>query len=162
MARQSLTIEEIQTRLAATPPRLAALTAGVVPAQLQTAPAADAWSATEVLAHLRACADMWGAAIMAILAQDHPTLRAVNPMNWINRTDYRTQAFQPSLHAFAAQRTDLLAVLAPLAPADWARAATVTGAGRVLERTVQLYAQWLAVHERPHIKQVERIVTLLH
>jgi hypothetical protein len=36
--------------------------------------------------------------------------------------------------------------------------ATVTGAGRTLERTVLFYAQWLASHERPHVKQIERAV----
>jgi hypothetical protein len=43
-----------------------------------------------------------------------------------------------------------------------ARAATETGAGRVLERTVLFYARWLAGHERPHVKQVERIVNTMH
>jgi hypothetical protein len=28
----------------------------------------------------------------------------------------------------------------------------------VLERTVLFYAQWLARHERPHVKQIQRIV----
>jgi hypothetical protein len=40
----------------------------------------------------------------------------------------------------------------------WSRSATVTGAGKVLERTVLFYARRLAGHERPHVKQVERIV----
>ena len=62
---------------------------------------------------------------------------------------------------FATQRAELLAVLEPLPPEGWSRAATVTGAGKPLERTVLFYAQWLARHERPHIKQVERIVNTL-
>jgi hypothetical protein len=37
----------------------------------------------------------------------------------------------------------------------------VTGAGKPLERTVLFYAQWLARHERPHVKQIERIVNPL-
>ncbi len=115
-----------------------------------------------MLAHLRACADVWGNCIVAIIAQDTPTLRAVNPRTWIRKTDYLEQAFQPSLQAFATQRTDLLAVLEPLAHEGWSRAATVTGAGKVLERTVHTYAQWLARHERPHIKQIERIVNTMH
>jgi hypothetical protein len=65
------------------------------------------------------------------------------------------------LRAYAEQRADLLAVLEPLAPEDWSRAATVRGAGKVLERTVLSYAQWLANHERPHVKQIERIVSAL-
>lgn len=161
MPDQSLTIEQLLAMLAAAPPGIAALTAGLSPAQLQSAPAADQWSAAEVLAHLRACADMWGDCIAAMLAQDHPTLRAVNPRTWIDKTDYREQAFQPALQAFTAQRGALLGLLEPLAPEGWNRAATVTGAGRPLERTVRFYAQWLARHERPHIKQVERIVKMI-
>jgi len=147
--------------LAATPPRIAALTAGLTPAQLQTTPTPDAWSANDVLAHLRACADVWGTCIAVILAHDTPTIRAVNPTTWITDMDYRDQAFHPSFHAFAAQRTDLLAVLEPLAPDAWARAATVTGAGKPLVRTMHFYAQWMARHERPHVKQIARIVTTM-
>jgi hypothetical protein len=144
--------------LAAAPPRIAELTVGLAPAQLLAAPNRGEWSANDVLAHLRSCADVWGGCIESIIAHDRPTIRAVNPTTWINQTNYRELAFQPSLRVFAAQRADLLAVLQPLAPAGWSRAATVTGAGHVLERTVLSYAEWLARHERPHVKQIERIV----
>jgi hypothetical protein len=159
--RELFTIEQVLTMLASTPPRLAALTAGRDPAQLQTPATPAEWSANEVLAHMRACADMWGNCIGAMITQDRPTLRAVNPRTWIKQTDYREQEFQPSLRAFTTQRADLLAVLEPLPPASWARAATITGAGAVLERTVLFYAQWLARHERPHVKQIERMVRTL-
>ena len=162
MAKQPLTNAEVLAMLAAAPLRIAALTAELAPAQLQTAPASDQWSANEVLAHLRACADMWGNCIVEIIAHDHPTLRAINPRTWINKTDYREQLFQHSLDAFTVQRADLLAVLEPLAPEGWARAATVTGAGKVLERTVLFYARWLAGHERPHIKQIARLANTMH
>lgn len=158
----SLTPEQILTILAETPPRIAALTAGLAPVQLRTKPNPDEWSANDVLAHLRACADMWGNCIVAILTQDTPTLRAVNPRTWIKKTDYLEQKFQPALRAFAKQRTDLLQVLKPLAPEDWSRTATITGAGKPLVRTVHFYAQWLARHERPHIKQIERMVGTMH
>jgi len=104
---------------------------------------------------------MWGNCIMAIITQDRPTLRAVDPRTWIKKTDYPDQEFQPSLYAFAAQRTELLAVLEPLPREGWSRAATLTGAGRVLERTVLFYAEWLVVHERPHIKQIGRIASTM-
>ena len=158
MATTPLSIEQVLTLLAQTPPRIAALTDGLAPAQLRTPPGPDEWSANDVLAHLRACADVWGDCIAAILAEDRPTLRAINPRTWIRRTDYLEQEFQPSLRAFTTQRTKLLALLEPLTPQDWARAATVTGAGAVLERTVLSYADWLAHHERPHLKQIARIV----
>jgi len=152
----------VLTLLAETPPRLAALTADLSPEALQTRPTPEEWSANEVLAHLRACADVWGKCIATIIAEDTPTLRAVNPRTWIKQTDYPAMEFRPSLGVFATQRADLLAVLEPLPPAGWSRAAIVTGAGKVLERTVLSYAQWLAHHERPHIKQIERLITTLH
>jgi len=95
---------------------------------------------------------------LRIIAEDSPTLRAVNPRTWIASTGYPELEFRPSMRSFAKQRAELLAVLEPLSNKAWSRAATVTGAGAVLERTAQFYAQWLARHERPHIKQVERIV----
>ena len=147
--------------LAETPPRIAALTAGLVPTQLQTAPNQDEWAASDVLAHLRACADVWGGCIAAIIAEERPTLRAVNPRTWIKQTDYRELEFLPSLGAFAAQRRELVVVLEPLPPEVWSRAATVTGAGRALERTVLFYARWPAEHEQSHFKQVERIVNTM-
>jgi hypothetical protein len=66
------------------------------------------------------------------------------------------------LDVFAAQRSHLVAVLEPLPPESWSRAATVLGAGRSLQWTVLHYAQRLVDHERPHIKQIERIVTTVH
>jgi hypothetical protein len=162
MSDGSLTSERILALLAAAPPRLAALTAYLTPAHLRSAPAPDEWSANDVLAHLRACGDMWGACIMAMLAEDRPTLRAINPRAWIKQTNYLKLEFRPSLRAFTTQRAELLAILQPLPPEGWSRSATVTGAGKPLERTVQFYAEWLASHERPHIKQIERIANTLH
>jgi hypothetical protein len=153
-----LTTEQLLALLRAHPQRIAALTDGLTPEQLRTAPAPGEWSANDVLAHLRSCADQWGGAIAAMLADDHPTLRAVNPRTWIKQTDYPDLEFRPSLDTFTAQRAELLAILEPLPPEGWARVAIVTGAGRTLERTVRFYAEWLATHERPHVKQIARIV----
>jgi hypothetical protein len=158
---RSLTVEQVLSMLAATPPRIAALTADLAPDQLRATPPDGGWSANEVLAHLRACADVWGGCIMTMISQDTTTLRAVNPRTWIKKTDYREQDFLPSLQAFATQRADLLAVLHPLAPEGWSRRAIVTGAGAVLERSVLSYARWLAGHERPHLKQMQRIANAM-
>ena len=158
MPNTSLTTEQVLTLLAKTPQRITALTASLTPAQLHTTPHHDEWSANDVLAHLRACADVWGNCMMEIIAVDRPTLRAVNPLTWIKKTDYLELEFQPSLDSFATQRADLLAVLEPLPLEGWLRSATVTGAGKVLERTVLFYGHWLAGHERQHVKQVEHIV----
>jgi hypothetical protein len=156
-----MTVEQILTGLAEGPPRIAEHTAGLTKTQLHAAPGPGEWSANEVLAHLRSCADVWGDCIATILQQDQPVIRAVNPRTWIERTDYPEQEFRLSLQAFAAQRTALLRVLDPLSPEGWSRSATVTGAGKALERTVYSYAAWMAEHERPHLKLIKRIASAL-
>lgn len=161
MYDKPLTIEQNLSLLAATPARLASLTGGLSAAQLVMTPESGEWSARDVLAHLRACADMWGRYIMLILREDRPTFKAVNPTTWIKETNYLEQEFRPSLKAYTTQRADLLAVLVPLPPSAWVRTATVTGAGKPRERTVQSYARWLANHEQSHFRQFERIIHAL-
>ena len=158
MPAKPRTAEQIVTLLAAAPVRIAEVTAGMAPADLRTAPAPAEWSANDVLAHLRACADVWGDCIAVMLAEDSPTIRAINPTTWIDRTDYRELEFAPSLHAFTEQRAALRRVLEPLSADGWSRGGTVTGAGRPLTRTVLSYARWMAEHERPHLKQIQRTV----
>jgi hypothetical protein len=96
-----------------------------------------------------------------MLGEDRPTIRAINPRTWIKSTDYVDQEFRASLQTFITQRAELLTVLKRLPPKGWARSATVTGAGAVLERTVHSYAQWLARHERSHYRQIRNIASAM-
>jgi hypothetical protein len=114
-----------------------------------------------VLAHLRACADVRGDQIERMLAEDRPTLHAISPRTWIHRTDYPVLEFAPSFAAFAQQRAALLATLESLPPRDWSRSATIKGAGKPMEKTVLFYAEWLVIHERPHIKQMASVADAL-
>ena len=114
MPERRLPIAQILTLLAENPRRITEATEGWAPAQLHTAPTSDGWSANDVLAHVRACADVWGECIVTMIAEDRPTLRAINPRSWIKQTDYRELGFQPSFGSFTAQRAELLAVLAAL------------------------------------------------
>jgi hypothetical protein len=157
-----LPTDQILTILKETPPRLTNLTVGFAPAQLDTALSSDEWSVNEVLAHLRACEDVWGHYyIMTILAQDNPTIKARNPRTWIKETNYLEQDFQSSLRAFAKQRKKLLAVLESLSPKDWSRTNTLIGAGKPLRQTLLTHADGLARHERAHLKQIERTLNAM-
>lgn len=150
--------EKVVEMLAQGPPRIAAASAGIPPADLRVSVEPGAWSANEVLAHLRACGDVWAGCIERIVAEERPTIRAMNPRTWIEKTDYLEQDFQRSLEAFTAQREALVELLSGLPGEAWSRAATVTGAGKTLERTVFAYAEWMATHERSHLKQIERML----
>jgi hypothetical protein len=161
MSEKPLTIEKILSILTETPSRIVGITANLTPTQLHMSPAPDEWSANEVLAHLRSCADVWGSYINRIIAEDRPSIRAVSPRTYIKKTDYPKQEFQPSLQVFTRQRRDLLTVLESLSPEGWARSATVTAVGSPLEKTVQSYAERMARHERGHIRQFQKTVNTL-
>lgn len=156
MPRQQMTTDQILAILRDTPDRLSDLTGDLTEAQLHAAPEPGEWSVTEIAAHLRSCADVWGEVIETIVVTDNPTIRAVSPTTWIRSTDYREQAFAPSLQAFTSQRDRLLALLEQLPAAGWSRSATVVGGGRPLELTVHTYAARLARHERTHWRQVAK------
>ena len=147
--------------LEAAPTQIAASVTGLEPARLQAAPKPDEWSASDILAHLRACADVWGGYIAAMLAQDRPVLRTTNPRTWMTKTDYPQQPFLASLPAFTAQRIDLLARLTDLHPESWARTAIMKGAGKPIEQSVFSYARDMAIHERSHVKQIGRLAAAM-
>jgi len=155
------TIEQILTMLSDAPAHIAGLVEGLSSAQLLTSPTSGEWPARDVLAHLRACSEVWGKYIRLILSQDDPTYKAVNPTTWIKHTGYLQQEFQPLLEAYTNQRSELLAVLKALPPEAWDRTATAITAGRPRQRTLYTYALWLANHERSHYRQINNIANAM-
>lgn len=155
---RQLTIEEIMAILPETPPRIAAMTERLTPAQLHAAPEPGSWSVNDVLAHLRACHDVLGGNVLRILAENHPTWKGMNPRAWLKRTDYPTWEFEPAFGVFSRQRAELLAAVEPLSPEDWDRTARVTGMlGETYEYSARYYGSWMASHERAHLKNLPRI-----
>lgn len=146
--------------LAATPRRIAALSRGVDNSNLHFRPNPDVWSASYVLAHLRACADVWGKSIGQMIVLERPQLRYVSPRGWIRKTDYLELEFNQSLKAFTAQRRELLKVLKGLTIEDWSRSATFTGTTKGREQTVYSYACRMAEHETKHCGQIEAVLKL--
>ena len=150
---------EIIVRLAAAPRRIAAATAGVPNSRMRAVPAPGAWSIVEILAHLRASADVWGGAIDQILSARRPALKAISPHTWLKQTDYRSQEFVVLLRAYTRQRTALVRQLQALPARAWERSAIVTGCGAPLQRTLMWYALGIAGHEHSHLKHIERLMS---
>ena len=161
MQVSSTEINETLTLLAETPRRLAFMTREFEEARLQDKPDNDTWSANDILAHLRACADVWGKSILAMISQDHPTIRYVSPRTWQRKTDYPAQEFQLSLQTFARERNVLLKTLTSLPLEAWSRGATFTGTTRGREQTVFSYARRIVDHETQHLEQIEEVLNAL-
>ncbi len=161
MQDRSDEIDNLLTLLEETPRRLVALTGGLENARLQAKFDQDTWSVNDILAHLRACADVWGKSILAMIAQEQPTLRYVSPRTWMRKTDYHAQEFHSSLPAFAKQHQDLLQALKMLKIEEWSRGATFTGTVRGREQTILSYAQRIVDHETVHLDQIESVLKAL-
>lgn len=155
MQISSTEIAKLLTLLTETPHRLASMTSDRDIARLHDKAGEDDWSVHEILAHLRVCAEVWGKSILAMLAQDHPTLRYVSPRTVAKKRNYTAQAYQDSLQEFSKQRTDLLQSLQALESEAWSRGATFTGTTKGREQTIFSYAQRIADHEAEHLAQIE-------
>jgi hypothetical protein len=151
-------IQRLIKLLEETPRRISAASKGIKNARLQSRPDEEAWSANDILAHLRSCADVWGKSIMAMVTQDHPTILYISPRTWIRKTNYPELEFQLSLDVFVKQRNELLKSLKILEIKDWSRRATFTATTEGREHTVLSYVQRLAQHENEHCKQIEALL----
>lgn len=157
MPQPRITPSEIQKYLSLleeTPRRIAACTAGLTEAQLSRPPGKGEWPAVTILAHLRACDDVWSYSIYAMLAQDNPLLASIHPRQWAKVTPYAGLDFGPSLQAFALKRQELLQVLSDLPEEKWARTAAISG------RTYSVFGQArrLVLHEVGHCEQIESLI----
>jgi len=111
------------------------------------------WSANDILAHLRSCADLWTHSIYAMLAEDEPEFSDVNERKWAKVTHYSELPFEESLQAFSLQRKNLLRVLPALPFEAWERSAIIFGR----KHTVFMQARRMAKHETEHIQQLETL-----
>lgn len=147
---------EVLKLLAFTPARLAELATGCESDAFTREPSPGEWPACEILAHLRAGAQTWGGYITAMLEADHPTKRYVSPRSLIRPTNFQATPFEPALKAYTSQRAELIATLAALSEAQWARGASFTGRARGAGQTVLSAAENIVAHERPHLLQLEQ------
>jgi len=144
-------IKKVLILLDQTPRRLAAAAGGSSDEALHAAPDKKAWSAAEVLAHLRACADVWTHSSFAMLAVETPSLADIDERKWARVTGYAGLPFSRSLQTFTLQREELLRVLTALPPESWERTALI------FERrhTVFSQARRMALHEDEHCAGLE-------
>ena len=149
-------IRAVLTLLSETPKEIDRIAQGLDEQQLHRQPEVDAWSAQDIVAHLRACAEVWGRSIDRMLTEDHPTIRYVSPRAWIKKTDYLQQDFRDTLRRFSEQRAVLVTRLRKLTSSGWTRGATFTGTTSGRDGTVLSYATRIAGHEVRHLDQLRR------
>ena len=153
MPRLQITPAEIDkhlARLADTPQRIAAYTTQLSDEQLHTKPGARDWSASEILAHLRACEEVWTHSIYAMLSENQPEVPLLDERRWAKVARYAEHEFAAALHVFTLRRAELLIVLNGLSLENWSRTASIGG------RTHTVFSQVrrMALHEAEHCQQL--------
>ena len=146
-------IDEVMGLLQETVARLTAVSHHPA-TQLHHQPDPKTWSANNILAHLRACADVWGETIEAMLAQETPTLRHISPRTYLKKTNYPRISFDESFTAFLQQRQTLLKTLQGLAFLDWSRDAII----KDRQHTIFSQCRRMALHEQGHCEQIEALL----
>jgi len=138
--------------LAEAPARITALFRAAGEAASAASPAPDEWSASDVLAHLRASDAILAPRLFQIAVRDDPALPAFDERRWAEVAGYAALSPAVLLEGYASRRAELVAMLCRLAPADWQRAGQHEVAGRV---TLLDIARHLATHEAEHVAQLE-------
>jgi hypothetical protein len=117
----------------------------------------DAWSLLQLLAHLRACAEVWGDSVLMMLALDQPVLPEIHPNDWWRVGSYEAMTFAASLRLFSLNRKAFLLVLRSLPQEAWQRSALIKGR----EHTVYSQVRRTALHEEHHWPQIEAKIKVL-
>jgi len=134
-----------------TPQRIGILVKGLDESRLQYRADAKSWSINDILAHLRACADLWTHSIYAMLAEKEPSFSDINERKWAKVTRYAELPFYQSFQAYSLQRESLVNVLKDLPFDSWERSALI------FERRHTVFTQIrrMAKHEIDHLGQIE-------
>jgi FMN phosphatase YigB (HAD superfamily) len=134
------------------PAALQTLTAKLSPEVWQLRPAADEWSLTEVICHLRDVEkEINLPRLQKISAGNTPLIPGIDSDVWANERNYQAQDGPTALKAFISTRMETLQLLTGLAPADWQKPAQHAIFGPT---DLQEIANFIAGHDRLHIRQI--------
>jgi hypothetical protein len=128
-------------------------TLGIDPMQLQTRPDPDSWSAVEILAHLHACATIWGNSIEKMLQENYPIINDLHPRNWNKLRDFSALSFDESFKIYKWNRKNLISKLFSLSLEEWGKSGWIKNK----KHTVFSQARRIALHEFDHLEQFEII-----
>lgn len=144
-------IDKYLAILTENPRRIVTCTAGAGEATLRQQPGQRQWSIVEILAHIRACQELWSFSIYAMLSETQPSLPLLDERRWAKVTRYATLPFNDSFQAFLLRRIELTNVLRNLSFEDWARSADIGGRSHTIFSQVRR----MAFHELEHVEEIE-------
>jgi uncharacterized damage-inducible protein DinB len=146
--------DDLLTRLAGNPGRVASAVAGWSEERVRSSSVDGGWSAAQIFAHMRAADDIWTPRIFMVLVRDQPLLAGYDERRWEEIAGYAQADFQLSLRAFSLRRAELVRALRRAPPEDWLRTGTHETRGPLSLREV---VSGLLEHEEEHCAQLEAL-----
>lgn len=119
-------------------------------------PAADGWSAREVLAHLADFELMAAVRVRTVLSRVRPALASYGQEEFTDRFS-ALESPEEALERIAVVRRATLRVLESLAPEEWERTGVHPERG---EETLRRTMEMLIRHDRGHLEQLRRAAGL--
>jgi DinB superfamily len=149
------TTKERLDRMRRTPDDVAAVLRDHPDESLTRRPAEAAWSATEIVCHLRDVEEFYTERVRTILTNDEPVLVVLDPDRWAEERQYRRHDPTEALSAFARRRAETLMLLDGLDAEQWERSGLHRLRGRMsIRRIVHGWAK----HDELHLDQLARAV----
>jgi hypothetical protein len=136
-----------------TPGDLAAAIDGQPAAVLARRPAEKAWSAKEIVCHLRDVEEFYLDRIKILLINDEPPLILLEPDRWAEDRQYLRHDVGEALRAFRLRREDTLEFLVSLRADEWSRGGMHPLLGRI---TVGKIVRSMPRHDQAHLDQLRR------
>jgi hypothetical protein len=140
--------------LAATPPAIAGILAGLDAARLRRPERPGKWSIGEVIAHLADSELVMGYRFRRILADERPQITGYDQDRWAERLRYRDAEIGDSLAQLGALRTANLRLVRAATAEELQRVGLHSERGE--ESAAHLLRLW-AAHDLVHLRQLERI-----
>jgi hypothetical protein len=140
---------------AATAKKLERLIKGVPTSKLRKRPAADKWSASEIVAHLGDAEIVIGFRIRLILGAPGTPIAAFDQDSWVTSGHYEKRDPRKSVEQFSVVREANLALLKSLTPEQWKQYGVHSERG---QETIEHIVRMTAGHDMNHLRQIERIL----
>jgi hypothetical protein len=147
-------LDERLARLERTPDELARAMRSRTTSALGRRPAPDAWSATEIVCHVRDTEEQLAGWIRLLLSMDDPVLTGPPAADrWPEERQYARHHPGAAWDAFGRWRDETIALVRGLSPAELARPGRHPRRGRVTVAEIVGYIAW---HDDNHLDQLRR------
>ena len=137
---------------AGTAEKLERLIKGVPATGLRKRPAADKWSAGEIVAHLVDAEIVIGYRLRLILGAPGTPIAAYDQDSWVTSGHYNTRDPRRSVEQFRAFREANLGLLESLTPEQWKQYGMHSERG---QETIEHIVRMTAGHDVNHLQQIE-------